>query len=142
MKNIKSSKLNHVTLSRRFGAMLYDFFLLIGMLIIASAIVVIPFKLTPDKPTFIFYQLYIFTITYIFYIWFWTHSGQTLGMQTWKFKITTTKGEPVNLSQATIRYFVAIISITVFGLGFFWSIVDKKNRTWHDIASRTKLIRI
>lgn len=142
MKDTKIIKLSSVTLPRRLGAILYDFLLLLGLLIIASALVVIPFDITPEKQTFIIYQIYIFVLTYIYYVWFWVRSGQTLGMQTWKVKITTVDGSSITISKASIRFFVALISISVFGLGFIWSIFDKNNRTWHDIASSTQLIRV
>jgi len=30
----------------------------------------------------------------------------------------------------------------IFGLGFFWSLLDKQERTWHDMASLTRVVHI
>ncbi|MEJ1377571.1 MAG: RDD family protein, partial [Candidatus Sedimenticola sp. (ex Thyasira tokunagai)] len=36
----------------------------------------------------------------------------------------------------------AIISWLALGLGFLWLLVDRKNRTWHDRLSGTRLIML
>jgi len=131
-----------VSLARRLGAMTYDFLLLLSILIIITAFIVILFKLTPEHPFFIIYQAIIFIISFFFYSWFWIHGGQTLGMKTWKFKITCNDGSNVNWKSATIRFVAGILSWLPFGLGFVWSMFDKEKRTWHDIASNTQLVRI
>lgn len=130
-----------VTLLRRLGAILYDFLLLITVLFIASFLVVIPFNIKPENPFFFLYQVYIFIVAFIFFAWFWTHNGQTLGMRTWKIKVVTKDGNALTWGMCLIRYAVSIISWSAFGLGFFWSLLDKQNRTWHDIVSETKLIK-
>lgn len=43
--------------------------------------------------------------------------------------------------QLTIRYIVNYVSFFAFGLGYFWMLIDKKNRTWHEIASGTIMIQ-
>ena len=132
----------HVSLLRRLGAIFYDLFLLLTVLFIASFLVVIPFNIKPESPFFYLYQVYIFLVAFIFFAWFWTHNGQTLGMRTWKMKLVSENGLIVSWKSCLIRFVVAIFSWAIFGIGFLWSLWDKQNRTWHDIASKTKLIRI
>lgn len=131
-----------VSLARRLGAMLYDFLLLLSILFIISFIIIMTFKITPEHPFFIIYQSFIFIISFFFYSWFWIHGGQTLGMKTWKFKITCVNGSSVNWKIASVRFVTAILSWLPLGLGYVWSIFDKKKRTWHDIASSTRLVRL
>ena len=131
-----------VSLARRIGAMLYDLLLLLSILIIISSIAVILFNLTPEHPFFFIYQAFILIISFFFYTWFWIHGGQTLGMKTWKFRITCADGSNVNWKTATIRFSVAILSWLPLGLGYIWSMFDKQKRTWHDIVSNTQLVRI
>jgi uncharacterized RDD family membrane protein YckC len=139
---MQTSKLGQpVSLLRRLGAMIYDFFLLATVLIIASFLVVIPFDIKPEDSFFLLYQVYIFVVAYVFYAWFWTHNGQTLGMRTWKMQLVNLDSSEITWGTALIRYCVAIFSWAVFGIGFLWSIWDKQKRTWHDIASKTKLVR-
>ena len=37
---------------------------------------------------------------------------------------------------------MAIISWAGLGMGFFWAIVDKQHRTWHDLGSDTRLVHL
>jgi uncharacterized RDD family membrane protein YckC len=136
-QNIKQ----HVSLLRRFGAILYDFFLLLTVLFISSFLIVIPTGIKPEDQYFFLFQTYIFLIAYLFFAWFWTGDGQTLGMRTWKIKLVMENGAAVTWKSALLRFSIAIISWLVFGLGFLWSLWDKQHRTWHDIASKTRLIR-
>ena len=142
MSSSKQNNDKYVSLLRRFGAIFYDSLLLITVLFIASFIVVIPTGIKPEDSYFFLYQAYIFLVAYIFYAWFWTHNGQTLGMRTWKIQLVSENDSTVSWNSALIRYLVAIVSWTVFGLGFLWSLWDKQNRTWHDMASKTKLIKV
>ena len=136
-----SHQKQHVSLLRRFGAMLYDSFLLLTVVFVASFIIVIPTGITPDNPYFFLFQAYIFLVAYLFFAWFWTRDGQTLGMRTWKIKLVQQDHSPVTWRSALLRFAIAIVSWLVFGVGFLWSLWDKQHRTWHDIASNTYLVR-
>ena len=141
MKETNPSTNSHVSLARRLGAIIYDLLLLITILILISFIFSILFSINPKHPLFFVYQGCIYTISFLFYGWFWTHGGQTLGMKTWRFKITSLDGGEIKWKTALIRFIAAIVSWLVFGLGYIWSLFDKKNRTWHDIISKTQLTR-
>jgi len=41
---------------------------------------------------------------------------------------------------AVIRFITALFSWGLAGLGFLWALVDKQNRGWHDLSSKTILI--
>ena len=142
MQTLEEKNNEQVSLFRRLGAIIYDFFLLITVLFIASFLVVIPTNITPEHPYFFLFQVYIILVAFLFFTWFWRRDGQTLGMRTWKIKLVTNGGSKLTWGNAFIRYAVAIISWLAFGLGFLWSLWDTQKRTWHDIASNTKLIRI
>ncbi|MFK7816822.1 MAG: RDD family protein [Gammaproteobacteria bacterium] len=139
-KDNQQNNNQHVSLRRRFGAMLYDFFLLLTVVFVASFIIVIPTGIKPEDSYFFLFQAYIFFTAYLFFAWFWTHGGQTLGMRTWKIKLVNEDGSLVTWKSALFRFAMAIVSWLVFGLGFLWSLWDKQHRTWHDIFSKTRLI--
>lgn len=130
-----------ISLLRRFGAIFYDSFLLLTILFVASFIIVIPTGIKPEDPYFFLFQAYIFAIAYLFFAWCWTRGGQTLGMRTWKMKVVNEDGTIISYATALIRFIVSMISWLPFGLGYLWSLWDKQHRTWHDIASKTKLVR-
>ena len=125
------------SLIRRMAAILYDLLLLLAIFFVATAII-LPLNggHAFDSHQW-FYPIYLFSVSFIFYGWFWTHGGQTLGLRAWKLRVLTVDGYPISWWQALLRFCVAIISSICFGLGFFWSLVDKEKRCWHDIVSKT-----
>ena len=84
----------------------------------------------------------LFFVLFGFFAKFWTHSGQTLGMQVWGVRVQNADGSRISLWQALLRFVVSIASWLCVGLGFIWSLVDKRKRSWHDIYSDTQLVRI
>jgi uncharacterized RDD family membrane protein YckC len=124
-------------------AIMYDLFLLIALLFIATAIAMALNQgkaIEPGQTLYPFYVIYLLIISFIFYGWFWTHGGQTLGMKTWKMKLQLTNGQAVTWKLALVRFITAIISWGVAGAGFLWSLLHPQKRTWHDIASNSVLI--
>ncbi|WP_122435841.1 RDD family protein [Pseudomonas viridiflava] len=81
-------------------------------------------------------------VTFAFFAKFWTHAGQTLGMQVWGIRVQNADGTAISLMQALLRFFSAIASWLCVGLGFIWSLYDKQGLAWHDRFSGTRLVRI
>jgi uncharacterized RDD family membrane protein YckC len=77
-----------------------------------------------------------------FFAKFWTHSGQTLGMQVWGIRVQNADGTGISLWQALLRFVVSIGSWLCGGLGFIWMLFDKQNRSWHDMYSNSQLVRL
>ncbi|MDD5273512.1 MAG: RDD family protein [Methylovulum sp.] len=122
---------------RRLAAVIYDLFLLIAVFFVATALLLPLNSGVAFSRQQVFYPLYLLTIGFIFYGWFWTHGGQTLGLKAWKIQVLTHEQKPINWTQAFIRYITALVSWAMFGLGFFWIIFDKDRRGWHDHLSKT-----
>lgn len=136
-----SSRPNHVSLPRRFGAIFYDSLLLFALLFFASAIVV-PFGITPQHPLYPVYIGYIYLVSFLFFGWFWTHGGQTLGMKTWRFRVAQKNGATITWAQAAVRFFGAAISWVLFGAGFLWCLFNRERLAFHDLVSGTRLTRV
>jgi uncharacterized RDD family membrane protein YckC len=66
--------------------------------------------------------------------------GQTVGKWLFGLKVVGPNQSPVTLWQAFLR-FLGYFSSAVFGLGFFWIILDREKRGWHDLLARTWVIR-
>ena len=130
-------------LLRRLAALFYDSFLLFAVLFFATAII-LPFN--EGKALLsgqILYSLYLLLVTFLFFGWFWTHGGQTLGMRAWKIKLCVQKNYgPVTWRQATIRFLMIFVSLIPLGAGFFWVLLDREKLSWHDRFSKTMIIRI
>jgi len=125
---------------RRLAAQIYDLFLLIALLFLATALL-LPFtagEAVSAQQTLI-YRIYLTVISFLFYGWFWTHGGQTLGLRAWKIKLLTLEQKPISWNQALLRFATAIVSWSFFGLGFLWILIDKNRHSWHDHLSKTAL---
>jgi uncharacterized RDD family membrane protein YckC len=126
-------------LLRRLAAIVYDTILLAAVLFTATA-AILPFNAgNAFRPDQYFYPAYLIGVSFLFFAWFWTHGGQTLGMRAWKIKVLTTDGKPLNWPQAALRFFSALLSWLFFGLGFWWILCDRQKRGWHDRLSKTML---
>jgi len=128
---------------RYIGIMIYDTLLLISVLLFASALAV-GFNALVNHGNAIeagnpFFSIYLFVVSFLFYGWFWTHGGQTLGMRSWKVYLISDNNTAVSWRQATLRFIVAIIAWIPAGLGFWWLYFGKDSQSWPDIASGTKL---
>ncbi|BAW80452.1 RDD domain-containing protein [Candidatus Nitrosoglobus terrae] len=138
---------NHQTsftpgLFRRLGAIFYD-----GLLLAATwfvfTILILP--LTGGKAIAagnILYRLYLLLIAFIFFGGFWTHGGQTLGMRAWHLKVQQPNGGTITWLQALFRFGLALISWVLLGAGFWWILIDKEKKAWHDRFSKTELTLI
>lgn len=86
------------------------------------------------------FVIHCLAISFIFYGWFWTHGGQTLGMRAWNLYLIKPDGKFIGWKIAAKRYCAALISWGVFGLGYSWILLNKNKLTWHDIVTGTKIV--
>jgi uncharacterized RDD family membrane protein YckC len=139
MSSPGSGNLTAPGLLRRLAAILYDLLLLIALFFVATALLLPINNGEAFSSQQVFYPLYLFVISFFFYAWFWTHGGQTLGMRAWKIKVLRFDHTPIHWQQALLRFLAAILSWAVFGLGFWWVLIDKNRLGWHDKLSKTAL---
>lgn len=142
-------------LIRRLAAMFYDGLLSIALLMVVTLIyqqVVLRLIYGSEKLTAlaesggldidpILSTVLLFAL-FGFFAKFWTHNGQTLGMQVWGVRIQNADGSAIDLWQALLRFLISIISWLFLGLGFWWALFDKQKRTWHDIYSESQVVHL
>ena len=122
--------------------MIYEALLLLAVLFIASFIFHLVLR-NPDSSFFkLAHQFYLLLVMGAYFIWFWTHGGQTLAMQTWKLKLTTATGEGLNLKQGITRYLYAVVGISLFGFGIFWALFDRDHQFMHDRLAGTRIVNV
>lgn len=140
---------------RRIGAMVYDAFLLLGVLFVATAIlgaisggfnggqsiedgdVVNELPLVMEG---LFFQVYLAVVVTLFYGFFWVKNGQTLGMQAWRIHVEKADGQPIDWPSALLRVISAAPSILLAGAGYWWLWLDRDKLTWHDRLSKTRVL--
>ncbi|MBS7457789.1 RDD family protein [Coralloluteibacterium stylophorae] len=81
-------------------------------------------------------------VTGLYAVESWRRGGQTLGMRAWRLRVVAADGRPATRRALWIRYGVAIVSLGAGGLGLLWSLFERERRTWHDLASRTVMVRL
>ena len=131
-----------VGLPRRLGAMFYDAILLIAVLFFASLPVVLPFRITVEHTAYPYFVAYIYLVSFLFFGWFWTHGGQTLGLKTWTTKLVSDTQANVTWKQAFIRFLASLACWLSLGIGFIWCYTNNERLAWNDIMSKTRLRRV
>ena len=129
-------------IARRLAALGYDSLLLCGPIALYAAVVVLARSGAPVEPNTLWFSFGLAAIPALFFCWFWTHGGQTLGMLAWRLRLESIDGGPLTWRRALARYVAAWASILPAGLGFLWSVWDRDRATWHDRLTGTRMVRI
>jgi uncharacterized RDD family membrane protein YckC len=121
-------------LGRRLAAGVYDLLLLAALLMVLGIAVLILRGGAEIPAGTLWWQMLVLGCCGIFYVGFWAHGGQTLGMRTWRLKVETTDGGSVALSTALLRFVAA-----AGGLGLLWIPFDRDGRALHDRLTGTRV---
>ncbi|RLA12820.1 MAG: RDD family protein [Gammaproteobacteria bacterium] len=127
------------SLIKRLAAMLYDSFLILAILFVATIIALLFNKGEAIESSPVF-TLYLVLVIFLFYSWFWSKCGQTLGMRVWKIQIINDYGRNPAWQVCILRLVFAVFSMACLGLGYWWRLF--KPYTWHDKLSQTRIIDI
>jgi|KBSMisStaDraftv2_1062788.scaffolds.fasta_scaffold422918_2 uncharacterized RDD family membrane protein YckC len=87
-------------------------------------------------------QVLVLAVAAAYFVVSWLRGGQTVGMKPWRLRVVGADGGAIDLRRALLRFAVALVSLGALGLGFFWCLVDRERRAWHDIAAGTLLVRV
>ncbi len=129
-------------LFRRMAAMTYDGFLLLALLFMGSFLFLIITHGQAVPPALENgYRAYLLIIAFLFYGWFWTHGGQTLGMRAWKIRLQRANGQTVGWSWALLRFVAAMLTGVGLG-GLLWIPLDGQRRALQDLASGTVVVQL
>ena len=172
MNQISNQSQVPATIIKRLLAMFYDSFLLIAVLFLAMAVMLLVFGGYPFQVGNPLMTVYLLVVSYVFFGWFWTHGGQTLGMRAWKLRVQQLTGETITWRQAGVRFvtalpawFVLFIGIALVSgiplhahpwldqlsslsqwlilvVGIVWLVVDQWPDGWRDKISGTRIIKL
>ncbi|OWW18527.1 RDD family protein [Noviherbaspirillum denitrificans] len=94
-------------LRRRLASMLYESMLIFAVLFIFGGL----FSIVMEQKHALYLrglmQDWLLLLLGLYFVWFWTHGGQTLAMQTWRIRLVTTDGSPVGIKRALGRFFLS-----------------------------------
>jgi uncharacterized RDD family membrane protein YckC len=128
----------------RLLAMTYDALPLVpvAMLVSAATLALNGGKPVTDPVAYGAMLLVLWLVAGAYFVLSWRRGGQTMGMRPWRLRVVDAGGARASAVALWTRYAVATLSLACAGLGFAWSLVDRERRTWHDLASRTRLVRV
>lgn len=150
-------------LVRRLAAFVYEGVLLFGVTMIAGLVYA---GLTQQRHALqgrIGLMAFLFGVFGIYFVWFWSHGGQTVAMKAWHIRLVTATGAPVSRARATLRYLLSWLWIlpapaAVFAAGLHGrsaiagtmlagvlayaalSRLRPDRQFWHDAVCGTRLI--
>lgn len=148
---------------RRLACFFYEGVLLFGVLMIAGYLYS---TLTQQRHALQGQhglQAFLFIVLGIYFVWFWSHGGQTVAMKAWHIRLVDAQGRPVSQRRALVRYLLAwtwfvpaLAMAHAWGLGSAGEIfrllsagvlvyallaqLHPQRQFWHDAASGTRLV--
>jgi uncharacterized RDD family membrane protein YckC len=162
----------------RWGAIISDSLVVFGLLALSTLFLFVPVlsalgkkAMTPSEVGWMWsitYFAVMMSVWFGFYGYFWTRSGQTIGMRAWRVRVESDQGTLITWSQALKRWLLSIapwlpclllmmaaeqvgsIALKYVGqaaslLGVVaWLIMyaDPKRLTWHDQLSTSRVIKL
>jgi uncharacterized RDD family membrane protein YckC len=140
---------------RRLGSWIYDFLLSFAVYMVAGAISFLAFNLLIkfglismngfehsidlQRSSWLYSILiYGWNLAWVgfFFVWFWSRSGQTLGMRAWRLRVQNQDGSCISKITALKR-----LLPTLLGLGNFTLLFDRKNKlSLQDRLTNTEVV--
>ncbi len=128
-------------LGRRLASALYDLLLDVAIAMVATFPFIAVFGDSTAGWQRHALQAWVLAWIGAYYVWFWTHGGQTLPMKTWRIKLVRADtGGPLNAGRALHRYLLAVLGFAALGLGFAWALVDRERLFLHDRLAGTAIV--
>lgn len=91
-------------LRRRLACFVYEGVLLFGVVMVAG----LPFSMLIGQRHALqgrhALQAFMFVVLGLYFVWFWSHGGQTLAMKTWYLRLVAADGGPVSRGRALGRF--------------------------------------
>ncbi len=129
------------SITRRLLCLVYEFLvifsiLLVGFVFPQTVLTGFGFN-SPPKLLWV----HVFLLLMLYFVWSWCHGGQTLPMKTWKLQVQDKTGRSIRIGQAIFRYCLVWMGMSLFGIGFFWALIDKDKLFAHDRIAGTKVVQ-
>lgn len=126
---------------RRLVALGYDLLLVAALLFCFTLLVLTIRRGVAVPPGSWWFPLCLVGVAMAFFCWFWVHGGQTVGMRAWRIRVVRDDGGALGWPRAAARFAAGLVAALPAGLGLWWSVVDDRNRAWHDRWTRTRVVR-
>lgn len=110
-------------LARRLAAFVYEGVLLFGVIFFTGFLYSVLTRQQHALEGRVGMGLVLFSVIGLYFVGFWTRSGQTLAMKTWHLRVVDAHGRPLGWGRALLRYLFswlwflpALVSVWALGL--------------------------
>lgn len=126
-------------LARRLGAALYDLLIVAALLMVATALALIPSggKAVPAQTWW--YQMYLVFWLLAYFGYSWKTGGQTIGMRAWKLDLRRADGRRLDWQTSARRMAAALLAGAALGLQFWWCLWDPEKQSLADRLAGTRM---
>jgi uncharacterized RDD family membrane protein YckC len=94
----------------------------------------------PSRP--LFGASFISLCYLLYFVFFLSTTGQTIGKAVLGLRVVTLKGARVGVKRALIRTVCYAVSLAPLGLGFLWVLGHDQRQAWHDRIARTYVLYV
>ncbi|HET8609612.1 MAG TPA: RDD family protein [Burkholderiales bacterium] len=129
-------------LLRRITSLCYEALLLVALLFLCTLIFLLIAHDASSGWKRLAFQIYLVVMCGIYFVWCWTHGGQTLAMKTWRMRVITRGGAAVSWKRGFCRYFAAFAGLALAGVGFLWAFIDRDHQFLHDRLCGTQIVKL
>lgn len=129
-------------LGRRAGSLCYEIMLLAAIMFVAGWSFLAVERLLPAVIARALLQLYLLAVTAAYFVYCWTHGGQTLPMKTWRIRVVAADGAAIDVRTGAKRYVFALAGAALCGAGFWWALFDRDGQFLHDRLAGTRQIGV
>jgi len=89
-----------------------------------------------------FAAFFYIALLYLYFIFFFSTTGQTVGKAVMGLRVVTTDGKRMGVRRSFIRTLCYTISLAPLGLGFLWVLGEDRRRAWHDKIAHTYVLYV
>ena len=124
---------------RLSASLFYEALLALALLFVATYLFVVLVGGATHPPLRFILQIYLWCVAGLYFSWCWSR-GRTLAMQAWKITLVDSKGNLLSMRQALQRYVLATAGLLLFGIGFWWALIDREHCFLHDRLMGSRLV--
>lgn len=152
------------SLRRRLAALVYEGVLLFGVIFMTALVYSVLTNQRHGMEGRYGLGAALFAILALYFVWFWSRSGQTLALQTWHLRVVTLEGALPSRSRALARFLASWVwvlppTLAIWALGWVnrgglaaaafvvWMLVyaslswlHPRRQFWHDALCGTQLV--
>jgi uncharacterized RDD family membrane protein YckC len=89
-----------------------------------------------------FAALFYILFSYLYFVFFFATTGQTVGKAIMGLRVVTTDGKRMGVKRSFIRAVCYTLSLAPLGLGFLWVLGEDRRKAWHDKIARTYVLYV